>query len=153
MAARTGFSAPGEDRTRLTPEGISFGDRMFTEPRRYPRIGGSFMVPAEQGLYVILTPDPHCAPRPFAVLYIGEARNLQQRLTADHEKFPEWMRRTDGQVFFAYHPTPGLTYQQRRDAEQELIDEFRPPCNVRIDARSSLRALCWTRTPPTRNIQ
>lgn len=151
MAARRKFSAPGEYRTPVTPAGITFANLVFSEPRRYPRIGGAFLVPSDQGLYVILTLGQDTCPRRFDVLYFGETRNLQQRLTVDHEKYPEWMRKcTGGHLFFAYHPTPGLTYEQRREAERQLIEEYRPPCNVRVDTRSSFRALCWTRTVPER---
>lgn len=151
MAARTGFSALRKHPSLLTPEGITFGNRLFSEPRRYPRFGGPFLVPSEQGLYVILTPDHRLSPRPFAALYFGEAPDLQQRLTGDHEKYPEWMRRcTDGHMFFAYHATPNLTDEQRREAERGLIAEYHPVCN---DVRPSLRLLRSMRIPSPSRIQ
>jgi hypothetical protein len=150
MAARAGISAPRKNRKLATLEGIAFGNRLFSEPRRYPRVGGPFLIPREQGLYVVLTPDRRSAPRPFAALYFGEAPDLQRRLTVDHEKYPEWVHKSrKGHLFFAYHPTPGLTDEQRRELEKQLIEEYCPPCNARIDPRSSLRTMQW-RLPTTR---
>lgn len=112
------------------------------------------MVPTEQGLYAILTPDETCGPRPFAVLYFGEARNLSERLTRDHEKYAEWMRMAAGRaLYFGYHLTVGYTYDQRREAEVELIRAHKPACNVHIDAAPTLRGLTWLRTEPPVNIR
>lgn len=154
MAARPGFSPSRRVRKSDAHEGIAFGNRQFSEPRRYPRVGGPFLIPSGQGLYVILTPDHLSSPRPFATLYFGEARNLQQRLTVDHEKYPEWMQKsTHGHLFFAYHPTPGLTDEQRRDVQRQLIEEYCPPCNARAEAGFSRRVLGWPRTSPPGMIQ
>lgn len=152
MSAQSTVPIPASARGSnvVQPEGITFGERVFTEPRRYPTTmgGPNFLVPSEQGLYAIVTPDDSCGPRPFAVLFIGEARNLSQRLTRDHEKYAEWFKRAGGGLYFAYHLTVGYTYDQRREAEVELIKAYKPACNVHLDAAPTLRGLTWVRTAP-----
>lgn len=140
----------------VQPDGITFGERIFTEPRRYPTTmgGPNLLVPAEQGLYAILTPDETCGPRPFAVLYFGEARNLSERLNRDHEKYAEWMKTAAGRgLYFGYHLTVGYTYDQRREAEVELIRAYKPVCNVHLDAAPTLRGLTWLRSEPPVSIR
>ena len=92
------------------------------------------MIPPTQGIYAILVPDQRFSPRGFAVLYFGEAGDISQRLTSQHEKLSAWYREAAGRtLYFAYHVTPGMTDQQRRNAECELINAYLPPCNERVD--------------------
>lgn len=157
MSAQSTVPIPASARNTniVQPEGISFGERVFTEPRRYPTTmgGPNFLVPTEQGLYAILTPDESCGPRPFAILFIGEARNLSQRLTRDHEKYAEWMKSAGRGLYFAYHLTIGYTYDQRREAEVELVKAYKPACNVHLDATPTLRGLTWLRTAPPARLR
>ena len=157
MAAQSTVPVSASSRTTtvVQRDGITYGERVFTEPRRYPTTmgGPNLLVPTEQGLYAILTPDDTCGPRPFAVLYFGEARSLSERLTRDHEKYAEWMRRAAHGLYFGYHLTVGYTYDQRREAEVELIRAYKPVCNVHIDAKAGLRGLTWLRTEPPAKIR
>jgi hypothetical protein len=116
---------------RIPPRGIYYKERRFSEPARFP----SVLIPPFQGIYAILVPDTGLTPRPFRLLYIGESANLSERITKQHEKFEDWTREALGsQLYFAYHETIGMTDQQRRNAECELINHYNPPCNSRISA-------------------
>jgi hypothetical protein len=118
---------------RIAPltQGVYYKERRFSEPARFP----SVLVPSFQGIYAILVPDTGLTPRPFRLLYIGESANLSERITKQHERFEDWIREAlGGRLYFAYHKTIGMTDQQRRDAECELINHYNPPCNSRISA-------------------
>lgn len=156
MTAQSTVPVEASSRTRtvIQPEGIIFGDVDFTEPRRYPASNApSFLVPEEQGIYAILVPDDTCGPRPYAVLYFGEARDMSRRITREHEKFAEWLRKAGGRgLYYAWHPTMGFTYEQRREAVVELIKAYKPSCNVHLDAAPTLRGLNWLRSAPPAKI-
>jgi excinuclease UvrABC nuclease subunit len=118
-------------RPPLPSQGIYYKDRRFSEPARFP----SAPIPPLPGVYAILVRDTGLTPRPFRLLYIGESANLNERITKQHEKFEDWIREALGShLYFAYHETIGMTDQQRRDVECELINHYNPPCNSRMSA-------------------
>lgn len=119
-------------------QGIHYGNRGFSEPCQFP----APLTPPTQGLYAILVPDASSSPRPFRVLYFGETQNLMNRLTQQHEKFAEWKREAGGSTLYvAFHAMFGGTDQQRKDAERELINAYKPPCNVQMARIPTLKSL------------
>jgi len=111
-----------------TPKGIRFGTRLFSEPIVF-RLAA---LPALPGLYAVLVCDSTCAPRPYRVIYFGQAGDLAQRVTRSHEKHPEWCRTANGEanLYLAYDRTLGLTERQQVATEEQLIQEYTPQCNV-----------------------
>jgi hypothetical protein len=109
--------------------GIAYSNRQFSEPTRFPPL----LAPLYSGIYAILVSDLGFRPRPFRLLYLGESSFLGERLTRQHEKYNDWVREagtTD--LYFAYHPTIGMTDQQRKDLECALINQHCPPCNLKV---------------------
>ena len=119
-------------------QGIKFGERQFSEPRRFPEL----LIPPTQGIYAILVQDANYKPRPFRVIYFGESSNLGDRVCTTHEKYSDWTRSAGGtQLYMAYHWTTGMNDTQRRDAECVLINQYKPECNVRFDTPAALKSL------------
>ena len=124
--------------------GIVYGNRSFSEPQRFP----SLSTPVASGIYAILVPDSSYRPRPFRVIYFGESNNLFTRVCTSHEKYADWQREAGvnslygtSDLYVAFHPTNDLTDQRLRDAECELINQYLPPCNDRVDKLGLLRSL------------
>ena len=112
----------------VTP-GINYGNFRFSEPRLFPAL----TVPPFEGIYAILVTDMKFRPRPFRLLYIGETGDLGRDITLQHEKLDDWTREAHGHpLFVAWHTMISASSQQRRSAELELINVYRPPCNARI---------------------
>jgi hypothetical protein len=112
------------------PSGITFGDRVFTEPSGYVSL---FKLPIP-ALYAIMILDVRYKPRPYQVLYFGQAQNLRSRLTFGHEKYRDWLRAANGaRLFVAYHPMPRSTETARLAAEDALIKIYQPACNERVN--------------------
>lgn len=111
--------------------GIKFGNLLFSEPVALPSTPSMLdQVLPQPGLYVILTPDVRCTPRPFRLIYIGESENVNMRSTAAHEKFSEWKREAGtAQLYRAVCALPGTTKPQRQATETALIRSYAPPCN------------------------
>jgi hypothetical protein len=125
---------------RIPPvtQGIKFCDRLFTEPTRL----SSALIPPVSGIYAILVPDAGCSPRQFRPVYFGESSNLNGRVSTSHEKYNDWVRAAAGsQLYLAHHATILMNDQQRRDAECELINHYRPECNDRINTPPLLKSL------------
>lgn len=109
--------------------GITFHDRAFTEPARLSLA----FPPIASGIYAILIPDPLCQPRPFRVIYFGESSNFSSRVTENHEHFGDWVREAGGiaNTYVAFCSTPFLREEQRCWVKRELIDRYRPVCNLK----------------------
>lgn len=116
------------------PMGIVFEQQRFSEPELLPESTGLGSFLESPGVYAILTDDPSSRPRPFRVLYFGEAENMQTRATAKHENFPAWQRETGlfGRLYRAFHAMPGSTQVQRQMVESALIQAYNPPCNKKM---------------------
>jgi hypothetical protein len=64
------------------------------------------------------------------------------RVCTAHEKFSDWQREAKGQdLYAAYYLTLGLTAEQRKDAERELIKKYDPPCNILLSPISGIAAM------------
>jgi hypothetical protein len=111
-------TSPGQ-----TP-GIRLGNRWFNEPTPF-----SMILPGTtQGIYAILAFDARFRPRPFRVLYLGESKNLKERVTDQHEKFSDWVQAAGGVVFFvSCHSTAGLTDEQRGMRKRSLSPNMTRP--------------------------
>jgi hypothetical protein len=109
------------------PSGIMFSNRRFTEPtlhRSAIRLGWP-------GIYAILVYDVRCSPRPYRVVYFGEAQDLHARVTTSHEKYVAWCSAAGGSanVYVAFHWMLSSTEEQRVAEEARLIREYCPQCN------------------------
>jgi hypothetical protein len=88
----------------------------------------------QEGVYAILTDDSTARPRPFRVLYFGEAENVSSRATATHENHSAWQREagTYGKLYRAFYAMPGSNQTQRQVVESALIAAYNTPCNQRL---------------------
>jgi len=116
--------------TRRALGGIGFKasagqDLSFSEPNL---LGG--WLPMSPGLYAILIMDRGCKPRPFRVLYFGQAQLLSDRVTLSHEKLPEW-RAAGGtaSLYMAWHVMPNTEEWERVSVEAGLVRQYNPVCN------------------------
>ena len=118
--------------------GIRFGAHTFSEPSLLPQAGAGHLLDFA-GLYVVLVRDPAWGPRPFRPLYFGESQGVAARVTAAHEKWPDWRREAGilTPLYKAVCLLPGWSPAQRRRAESALIAEYIPPCNERLSASIS----------------
>ena len=83
-------------------------------------------IPAVAGNYMFATPQNS----DWRILYVGESRNLQDRLINNsHEKMEDCILNAHpGRVCILYHANQWHD-GERRYAEQDLIDAVRPPLN------------------------
>ena len=108
------------------PSGIVFANFRFTEPRpfslRFPPPGG--------GIYAILVPDNTAKPRPFRVIYFGQASELHDRVRSNHEHYSEWLKHAGGPLglYVSFYPMTGGE-RARVATEQQLIGHYLPVCN------------------------
>lgn len=115
--------------------GIRYGNVSFTEPLVFPP---PLLAPI-QGLYVIMVRDTRFGPRPFRLLYVGETTNLSQRVCEQHEKYDDWKREAGGAaLYYAYAWSSNWTERQRKDAEEAIIVQHDPPCNILLRRLGSL---------------
>lgn len=122
------------------PTGIRFKDRSFTEPVRFDRA----ILIGVQGIYAILVPDNTAKPRPYRVIYFGESTNIATRATSSHEKYNDWVREAAGaQLYVSYDITIGMTDEQRKAAENDLICHYNPVCNIKADHSTALFRALW----------
>jgi hypothetical protein len=107
--------------------GIVFGATRFSEPTRF----SSSLPPLGGGLYAVLVPNSTVEPKPFRVIYFGQAGNLNDRVTRGHEKFQEWLNEAGSisRLHVSFHTMPG-DESERRSVEQQLIEQYQPACNT-----------------------
>src|SRR5579864_4936467 len=86
--------------------GIVFDSLRFTEPVTF----GSVFAPSGGGLYAVLTPDETARPRPYRVIYFGQAANFQQRVSPHHERYRDWVReaRSVTSLYVSFHPSAAV---------------------------------------------
>ena len=106
---------------------IYFCNRQFSEPTLL-RYASPLAWP---GLYAVLVYDPSASPRPYRVIYFGQARDLSDRVTGSHEKYLSWCTAAGGSanLYVAFHWMLGSIESQRTIAERELIQHYAPECN------------------------
>lgn len=122
--------------TQSQPTGIKFMDLVFTEPARFSWM----MAPPRQGIYVVLVPDSAWGPRQFRPIYFGESSFLPSRIDENHEKYKSWLREAGGMTLHvSFLATQGLTDQQRKRLENDLICRYDTPCNIKADYSTALR--------------
>ena len=111
------------------PTGIRFANRQFSEPSLLlyaapPRIAG---------LYGILVLDGRCTPRPYRLIYIGESADLSSRgIPFEHHAYGRWVSHGGSaqSLYIAYHYMNMSGPRQRADAEQQIIEDYQPSCNI-----------------------
>lgn len=91
-----------------TARGIVFHQAypwLFSEPEVLPASAG--ILGSQAGVYAILTDGIRIGPRPFRVLYFGEADNVRARATTTHETCAAWRREPGyGTLYRAIHWMP-----------------------------------------------
>jgi excinuclease UvrABC nuclease subunit len=116
-------------------QNIQFKNRIFTDPCNI-RFAS---IPSSQGIYAVMVADTTAKPRPYRVIYFGEAVNMSKRLTRSHEKYSEWVRAANGgPLYVAFHFTANMSDEQRRSAENELICHYNPCCNIKADHSAAM---------------
>jgi hypothetical protein len=116
--------------------GINFSNRCFSEPMLF-----RFARPASlAGLYAILVYDTRCSPRPYRVIYFGQAGDIAARVRDSHEKYFSWGNAARGtaNLYVAFHWMSGSSERQRCDAESVLVRDYNPECNIVFNALSGL---------------
>jgi len=78
------------------------------------------------GIYVIL--DYY--NEEYSVLDIGESHSVKTRLT-NHNRSACWARNKYGTIKYAVLYTPHLQQSGRTEIEQELREQYNPPCGER----------------------
>jgi hypothetical protein len=80
------------------------------------------------GVYAILTPTGNSK---YKVVDVGESATVKTRVE-NHDRNPCWQRNANkGGIQCAAHYTPGLHQAGRRKIEQEIRDQYKPPCGDR----------------------
>lgn len=100
---------------------------------------GTTHIPDFGGLYAIMVHDATCHPLPYRLIYVGEAGKLSERVCRSHEKYASWERAACGaQLFIAFHCIPNES--ERKAAERQLIEHYRPECNRTFNSNPPLGA-------------
>jgi hypothetical protein len=100
--------------------GIRFNDSLFSEPIPI----GLWQPPACAGIVVILTRNPHWAPKPLQPLYFGAFGNGAMRDVA----LPAAAMRSD--LLVAALPMPFSTASQRGALCDALVEAHSPACQT-----------------------
>ena len=80
------------------------------------------------GVYVILTrPD---AASKWTVIDVGESATVKKRVE-DHERKDCWTRHSKGVIGYSPYYMPHKQQSGRMEVEQEIRDEYNPPCGKR----------------------
>ena len=110
--------------------GIIFKDRIFSEPMEL----GVALPARTQGVYAVLLPDNSWWPQQFRVIYFGETGDLAKNITSKHEKYQDWLQEAAGSTLYvAFHATPRMKQEKRKEAGSELVREFHPVCNAPME--------------------
>ncbi len=105
---------------------IRWGDRLFTEPAV---LAYSLPAPTVAGLYMVMTFDPAWTPLPYRPIYAGKTSDFSDRVGYGHEKYSEWLRSAGygSTLYISFHAI--ASDYERSWAEQQLFDQYHPPCN------------------------
>lgn len=98
--------------------GITIGGYSFEGPYSFPS-----SLEDKAGVYVILC----VAGEKFHVIDVGESVIVRNRIET-HDRKDCWPRNCPDSLKFAVHYTPNLQQQGRMRIEQEIRDEYDPPC-------------------------
>jgi len=87
--------------------------------------------PARAGVYAILVPNDAVRPRPFSVIYFGQAHNYSERgFPNQHHKSFAWITTAQGKpLHVATYDMPGSSEEQRCAVESALCSHYNPCCN------------------------
>lgn len=109
---------------------FSVGNVSFEGIRRL----SNFEAPGGPCLYVICyKPKPETNPLDLKILYFGEHEDLStQDFYANHPKLRCWVSeggRLDA-LYVGFHPLPEASLAERKQAVFDLLEVFRPVCNI-----------------------
>lgn len=96
---------------------------------RAPNISG---LPAKSGIYCVYACVHNVAAGTVTIhrlLYIGEAENIQARVTG-HEKWQAWTRELKAGEELCFNAALISPATDRQRAEAAMIHHHKPPCNV-----------------------
>lgn len=79
------------------------------------------------GVYAILDQREN---NRYGLLDVGESSNVKTRVET-HDRKDCWERNKKGTIHYAVHYTPGLQQAGRMAIEQEIRDQYNPPCGER----------------------
>lgn len=79
------------------------------------------------GVYAILDQREN---NRYGLLDVGESSNVKTRVET-HDRKGCWERNKKGTIHYAVHYTPGLRQDGRMAIEQEIRDQYNPPCGER----------------------
>jgi hypothetical protein len=100
---------------------IKIGDYRFSGP-----FTGTSMIENSSGLYAILDNTGSS----YEVIDIGETATLKTRIEG-HERQPCWQSNKDGRLVLAVLYTPHKQSSTRTDIEDNLRQQYNPPCGQR----------------------
>ena len=109
---------------------ISVGNVQFEGIRRITH----FEPPGGSCLYVVLfKPKPETNPLDLKILYFGEHEHLDSAdFYGNHPKLRCWVSeggRLDA-LYIGYHAMPESSLAERKQAIFDLLEVFRPVCNI-----------------------
>jgi hypothetical protein len=132
----------------LAPQ-IRWGAYTFTRPTLWNSFV-RFLPPPSGGIYVVMVLDHGWSPQTYRPLYFGQCESFCERLTTRHEKLPSWHNEACGSALYvSLHTMPAASTEGREARENELIDHYHPPCNIRGNLLSLAMRTSSALTPPT----
>lgn len=66
----------------------------------------------------------------YNLVDVGESANVRSRVE-DHDRKSCWTKNCNSTLMVAVHYTPNLQQSGRRKIEQEIRDQYNPPCGER----------------------
>lgn len=100
---------------------IKIGSYTFEGP-----YSSSSSIEDRSGVYAVLCYDG--ASRPF-LLDVGESSEVRTRIQ-NHDRRHCWYQHCNGTIKYAVYYTPHMQGAGRRSIEQEIRDDYEPPCGT-----------------------
>ena len=113
-------------------ESIRYSDYIFT----YPAIWTTSGIPDVAGLYAIQIADDGATPRPFRLIYVGQADNLNRRMSEHwRDDLPLWSDDGARSLYVSLLLAPSSTEERRCEAEAVIIRNYAPRFNGILGSR------------------
>jgi len=113
----------------------------------YWRSGAVAGLPASSGVYCVYACTHDARSRTVSLkrlLYIGEAVNIRDRVTA-HERWDDWRRRLNFGEELCFNAALISPQADRERAEAAMIFKHKPPCNTQcVDTFRFDTTTIWT---------
>jgi len=99
--------------------------------------------PRVAGVYAILVYDANFDPKPYKAIYFGQRADFSERgFPTRHEKYQDWLNtaKLSGlgmlggpELYISIMRMPYSTEASRSEIGQELIEKYRPACNIQFN--------------------